>query len=47
MSILAVDTTFWVASHANAEAYRMLGLILVTGTGFYFIATRNVDKPES
>jgi amino acid transporter len=42
----AVVSTLWVASHASAEAYQMLGLILLVGTGLYFAAVRDTsDKP--
>ncbi|MEZ6022375.1 MAG: APC family permease [Hyphomonadaceae bacterium] len=40
MSALAAASTLWVASHARMEAYQMLGLILLVGTGLYFIAAR-------
>lgn len=37
---LAVVSTLWVASHASAESYQMLGVIFVMGTVLYFIASR-------
>ncbi|MGB3795962.1 MAG: APC family permease [Alteraurantiacibacter sp.] len=40
LSILAVISTLWVASHATAEAFQMLGLIFLMGSGLYFIAAR-------
>ncbi|WP_324827756.1 APC family permease [Qipengyuania zhejiangensis] len=40
VALLAAISTFWVASQASAEAYKMLGLILVVGTGLYFLAVR-------
>jgi amino acid transporter len=45
VSLLAVASTLWVASQASAEAYTMLGLILIVGTGLFFVAARkgNVD----
>ena len=39
-AILAAISTLWVASHASAEAFQMLGLIFAVGTGLYFIAAR-------
>lgn len=39
-SALAVIATIWVSTHATAEAYQMLGLIFVVGTGLYFVAVR-------
>jgi len=40
LSLLAAASTLWVASQASGEAFRMLGLILLVGTGLYFIAAR-------
>lgn len=40
VAVLAAATTLWVASQASAEAFQMLGLILLVGTGLYFIAAR-------
>jgi amino acid transporter len=40
IAVLAALSTFWVASHASTEAFKMLGVILIVGTGFYFIAVR-------
>jgi len=40
IALLAAASSLWVASHASAEAFRMLGLILLVGTMFYFIAQR-------
>lgn len=37
---LATISTLWVATHASADAYAMLGLIFVVGTGLYFLAAR-------
>ena len=39
-AVLAVIATVWVSTHASAEAYQMLGLIFVVGTGLYFVAAR-------
>ncbi|KLI63284.1 APC family permease [Aurantiacibacter marinus] len=39
-ALLAVVATLWVASHASAEAFQMLGLIFLVGTGLYFFAAR-------
>ena len=41
VAALALLATLWVASQASAEAYQMLGLIFVVGTGLFFIARRN------
>lgn len=43
LALLAAVSTLWVASQASIEAYQMLGLILVVGTGLYFLAAR--DEP--
>lgn len=40
VSAIAALSTLWVASHASAEAWQMLGLILLVGTGLFFIAAR-------
>ncbi|MWV27682.1 APC family permease [Aurantiacibacter rhizosphaerae] len=40
LAIIAAISTLWVASHASAEAFQMLGLIFAVGTGLYFIAAR-------
>ena len=40
VAALAIAASVWIASHANAEAWTMFGLLLVTGTGLYFIARR-------
>lgn len=39
-SLLAAATTLWVASHANVEAFQIFGLLLVVGTGLYFLSRR-------
>lgn len=41
IAVLAIASTLWVASHASAKAYQMLGAIALVGTGLYFIAKRN------
>jgi amino acid transporter len=47
VAVIATLSTLWVASHASAEAYQMLGLILIVGAGLYFIAIRDtLDKPD-
>ena len=43
---LAAVATLWVATHASAEAYQMLGLIFVVGTGLFFLARRQ-DAPAA
>ncbi|MEO0982155.1 MAG: APC family permease [Pseudomonadota bacterium] len=47
MAALAAASTLWVASHASAEAFQMLGLILLTGAGLYFVAARGapIERP--
>lgn len=40
IAVLASASSLWVASHASAEAFQMLGLILLVGTVLYFIAAR-------
>lgn len=39
-SLLAVASTLWVASQASLQAYQTLGVILLVGTGLFFIASR-------
>lgn len=46
-SALAVIATLWVATHASAEAYQMLGLIFVVGTGLFFLAARQQPAAEA
>lgn len=43
IAALAAISTLWVASHASAESFQMMGLIFAVGTGLYFIAAR--QKP--
>ena len=43
VAAIATLSTLWIASHASAEAYQMLGMILVVGAGLYFIAARNTS----
>jgi len=40
VALLAAVSTFWVASHASQDAFEILGLIFVVGTGLFFIARR-------
>ena len=40
VALLAAASSLWVASHASAEAFQMLGLILLVGTMLYFIAAQ-------
>jgi amino acid transporter len=47
VAAIATLSTLWVASHASTEAYQMLGLILVAGTGLYFIAARDTSDKRS
>lgn len=47
VSALAVAATLWVATHASAEAYKMLGLIFVVGTGLFFLAARRQPAAEA
>ncbi len=44
---LAVVATLWVSTHASAEAYQMLGLIFVVGTGLFFFAARQQPATEA
>lgn len=46
-SALAVVATLWVATHATVEAYQMLGLIFVVGTGLFFFAARQQPAAEA
>lgn len=40
VAVLAVISTLWVASQASAEAFQMLGLILIVGTALYVVTVR-------
>ena len=40
LALLAAALSLWVASHASAEAFQMLGLILLVGTILYFITVQ-------
>ena len=40
MAGVAAASTLWVASHATVHAFQMLGLILLVGTGLYFMTAR-------
>jgi len=40
VALLAAASSLWVASQASAEAFQMLGLILLVGTMLYFIAAQ-------
>ncbi|UTW46403.1 amino acid permease [bacterium SCSIO 12696] len=40
MVLLAAASCIWVASHASAQAWQMLGFILLAGTVLYFLAVR-------
>lgn len=44
-AILAVVATLWVASHADAEEYRMLAIIFAVGTVLFFFARRRDPSP--
>ncbi|WP_379549595.1 APC family permease [Qipengyuania sp. DGS5-3] len=41
--LFALVSSVWVASHASAEAFTMMGLILLVGTGLYFLAKRTPE----
>ncbi|WP_340586801.1 APC family permease [Erythrobacter alti] len=40
VAAIAFGASLWIASHADAEAWTMFGVLLVVGTGLYFIARR-------
>ena len=40
VAVLAALSSLWVAAQASAEAFQMLGFILLAGTVMYFIAAR-------
>ncbi|WAT18844.1 APC family permease [Aurantiacibacter sp. MUD11] len=44
---LAITATLWVASHASMEAFQMLGIIFVVGTGLFFVAARQQNAAEA
>ncbi|WP_421789129.1 APC family permease [Hyphobacterium sp.] len=51
IALFAAASTIWVASHASPRAFMMLGLILLVGSGLYFVARRTpmdgASDPES
>lgn len=40
VSILAVCSSIWIASHASAEAWQTFGVLIAIGTLLYFVAAR-------
>ncbi|TMM48915.1 APC family permease [Qipengyuania marisflavi] len=40
----AFVSSLWVATHADAKAFAVLGGLIVLGTGFYFIAARQAPE---
>ncbi|HAU22044.1 MAG TPA: cationic amino acid transporter [Erythrobacter sp.] len=40
MAILAIVSSIWVSTHADAQSWQVFGGIFVVGTGLYFIARR-------
>ena len=40
IALIGVVVSLWVASQAKLQAFQMLGLILVVGTGLYFLAAK-------
>ena len=46
VSVIAFGATVWIASHANAQAWTMFGVLLTVGTLLYFIARRRDDAGE-
>ena len=47
IALLAAASTVWVASHASPRAFMMLGLILLVGSGLYFLARREPMEDAS
>jgi amino acid transporter len=47
IALLAAASTIWVASHASPRAFLMLGLILLVGSGLYFLARRQPIESTS
>ena len=45
--VVALISSIWIASHASKEAFTMLGLILIVGTGLYFLAKREPANSTS
>ena len=43
--VLAVCSTLWVASYAEARAWAVMALILALGTGFYLLAQHLRNRP--
>lgn len=47
IALLAAASAIWVASHASPRGFMMLGLILLVGSGLYFLARREPMKDAS
>lgn len=41
VAILALISSFWIASHASQQSWITFGILLAVGTALYFIARRN------
>jgi amino acid transporter len=44
MAVLAIASSIWVSTHANAQSWQVFGGIFVVGTGLYFIARREAPN---
>ncbi|MEM1402708.1 MAG: APC family permease [Pseudomonadota bacterium] len=47
MAILAAASSLWVASQASAQAYQILALILLVGSGLYFLERTTGVAPKT
>lgn len=47
IALLAAGSAIWVASHASLRGFIMLGLILIVGSGLYFLARREPMEDAS
>ncbi len=47
VALLAALSTFWVASHASAQAWQMLLVIFAVGCGLFFLAARRRPVTEA
>ncbi len=44
VAVLAFAASVWIASHADARAWVMFLVLMIVGTGLYFIARRKDDS---
>jgi len=44
VAVLALVSSFWIASHANAQAWMTFGALIAVGTLLYFIAAQAANR---